>query len=696
MLGPGPSLSKHLLPEAASARARCDWKVLTILFLLIGLCCAVLLRPRRCILCEDQLHLAIQQPGTSMAVQSVQPVRSQQFRHPAKTTQFMQQAPALNHVGILGRRIPITRAVDVAKDAATLRKAVDKYGDGLLEATATGEEAAVEFPPPLSGTQRLERALTFYSRVLPVLFRYKFAEVKLEAEKSLLGKEITEEEERAMWGEIDEWGSTRVSDTISDLKGFYVKTGQVISTRNDLFPEAYTSKLKQLQDGLEPMPTELVKAVVQQELLGGEPLSELFADFENEPLGAASIAQVHKATLLDGRTVAVKVQRPNIEPKLRGDIANLKRISKQLRESLPVDYYTVFCELGRALNDELNFLQEAQAMRKIAAAVSHSVDGQPADAPVAVPLPIGELVSQRVVVMDFVEGVPLNRLQETMKERNIDPNSPEAKIAGVRILDSLSQAFERMIFGAGFLHGDPHPGNIFVQQGAKVALIDCGQVKAIPRAERLRLARVIRQVAEYQMIKRDPKSSDADVKAAIKKLAEISIAFGLEFKELEDGKDVNELAAAVALLLFGDKDMELPGGYSTLELDDNSPIKLLTAFPQELVLLGRATVLLKGISARLDVPFSLADSWAPSCNKLIADGDTPKMPLWGKKESEIVAAMATANEEERFRMRDAVKPWAKAKAKSFGKKVFDWLPGDIQSHLKNKVAERMMGERERK
>ena len=136
---------------------------------------------------------------------------------------------------------------------------------------------------------------------------------------------------------------------ISDMKGFYVKTGQVISTRVDLFPEAYTKKLMELKDGIEPMPFELVEGVVRQELLDGAPLSDLFLTFDKEPLGAASIAQVHKATLLDGRIVAVKLQRPNVEPKLLGDVANLKRISKALSKSLPVDYYTVFSELGEAL-----------------------------------------------------------------------------------------------------------------------------------------------------------------------------------------------------------------------------------------------------------------------------------------------------------------------------------------------------------
>jgi aarF domain-containing kinase len=222
------------------------------------------------------------------------------------------------------------------------------------------------------------------------------------------------------------------------------QTGQVISTRVDLFPPAYTDKLAQLQDGIEPMPFKLVEGVVRQELLDGAPLSDLFLSFDEEPLGAASIAQVHKATLLDGRTVAVKLQRPNVEPKLLGDVANLKRISKALAKSLPVDYYTVFSELGEALVNELDFLSEASAMRKISYAVSHCNDGTPADPPLTVPLPVGELVSKRVLVMDFVEGTPLNRLQETMKERGIEPGSPEAKIAGRRILNSLSSAFGKL------------------------------------------------------------------------------------------------------------------------------------------------------------------------------------------------------------------------------------------------------------
>lgn len=112
-----------------------------------------------------------------------------------------------------------------------------------------------------------------------------------------------------------------------------------------MFPEQYTTRLQTLQDSVDPIPTNIVKAVIRHDLLENEPLETMFKEFDDVPLGSASIAQVHRAVLLDGREVAVKVQRPSEEPKLRGDIGNLKAFSKRFRDSLPVDYYRVFCEL---------------------------------------------------------------------------------------------------------------------------------------------------------------------------------------------------------------------------------------------------------------------------------------------------------------------------------------------------------------
>ena len=183
---------------------------------------------------------------------------------------------------------------------------------------------------PLSAPARIKRALTFYGKVVPILAAYKAAEVR--AEYTGASEAATE----AVYEGLHDWGSDRLESAIQELKGFYVKTGQVISTRVDLFPEQYTSKLASLQDDLDPMPADQIKAVVVRELLQGDPLESIFASFDDEPLGSASIAQVHAATLRDGRKVAVKVQRPNCEPKLKGDIANLKTFSQRLASALPV------------------------------------------------------------------------------------------------------------------------------------------------------------------------------------------------------------------------------------------------------------------------------------------------------------------------------------------------------------------------
>ncbi len=333
-------------------------------------------------------------------------------------------------------------------------------------------------PGPLNPLQRLTRAATFWGQVAPILGNYALIQRKVKAAKEK-GETITPEEETMLWEDAHTWGAERLATTIQTLKGFYVKSGQVISTRVDMFPKAYTDRLMSLQDSVEPVPTPVVKAVVRQDLLEGEPLESLFREFDDVPLGSASIAQVHRAVLRDGREVAVKVQRPSEEPKLRGDIGNLKvrygeewrathfssllthliplnsrqAFSKRFRDSLPVDYYRVFCELERALTNELDFLAEAQAMEKIAAAVAHTPDGRPAVAPLVVPRAINGLVSKRVIVMDFIHGTPLTKLKEKMAEKGIKEGSPESAVFSRRLLSSLTEAFSRMLFGDGFIHG---------------------------------------------------------------------------------------------------------------------------------------------------------------------------------------------------------------------------------------------------
>lgn len=289
-----------------------------------------------------------------------------------------------------------------------------------------------------------------------------------------------------MWDEKHQDGAKKLADIITELKGFYVKTGrtvsdtlpfpsqmsstlflchscyipfivaQIISTRQDLFPVQYTDALSGFTDNLDPMPASMAKAIVKNELLNrDEAFSDVFAEFDDEPLGAASVAQVHRAVLTEeygGRTVAVKIQRPSIESKLLGDIANLKAVSKTFQnvDALPLDYYTVFSELEKQLADEFDFVAEAVAMDRIFNALTRSMDGKTTEPPFVLPRPVPGLVSKRVLVMDYLKGVPLSRAREEMAKRGIEADSPESKLFGRKLLTALTYGFGR--YGMLFSH----------------------------------------------------------------------------------------------------------------------------------------------------------------------------------------------------------------------------------------------------
>ncbi|CAK9040086.1 Uncharacterized protein in hydrogenase 1 5'region (Fragment) [Durusdinium trenchii] len=484
--------------------------------------------------------------------------------------------------------------------------------------------------PPL---QRLQRSLRFYSAIIPVLGQYIFRPWL-----RTLGVEKMGEDE--LIAEMDDWGSKRLQEALLDLGGFYVKTGQVLSTRVDLFSKPYTSRLRILQDSLPPVDAESIREIVSEELCGGGDLSELIRELDDEPLGTASIAQVHRGVLNDGREVAIKVLRPHMEPVLRGDVANLKLFALTLRGRLPVDYYPVFCELERALDGELDFLSEAQSALKVAASIRHNALGKELEAPLVVPLPIPGMATRKVLVMDFIKGTPLSKLEERAKELGIDLGSSAGKALGRRILEALTTAYGRMVFSSGFIHGDPHPGNIFVLEGGKVALIDCGQVAQLFREQRLLVAEAVLAAAAYD-----------GSRGMIELLAKCVRKFGVTF--FEGQADEDACAASVALYLFGEKDVVFPGGYSKEEFSDKSPLRQLKSFPMELVLLGRASVLVKGVAARLDVAWSVAKKWAPLAKDAIAalcSEDECRLPAWALSSAAHQGASGS-----RLRFRDAAR-----------------------------------------
>jgi len=286
-----------------------------------------------------------------------------------------------------------------------------------------------------------------------------------------------------------------------------------------------------------------------------------------------------------------------------------------------VDYYKVFCELESVVQNELNFLKEFQANLKIADAVSKTPDGRRTSPSVRIPMPIPGLASSKVLVMEFVDAVPLRELaaQQSAEEgEKTKENSLKGKVKdmamkkiGASLLTQLTEAFGRMIFGAGFIHGDPHPGNLMIQDlglDPKLVLLDCGQYKQLSSQDRIRLAKLVSLTGQLTPELMAPNPPSHLEKQRDKLFQEIQKTAELMGLELAEGADAST-AAAVALLLFGDPSVPLPAGYSSNELASNSPLRSIANFPQHLVVMGRATVMIKGIAKKLGLRWPLAEKW---------------------------------------------------------------------------------------
>jgi predicted unusual protein kinase regulating ubiquinone biosynthesis (AarF/ABC1/UbiB family) len=265
-----------------------------------------------------------------------------------------------------------------------------------------------------------------------------------------------------------------------DLGPVYVKLGQLMSTRPDILPAAYIEELSTLQDEVPPVPWPETEVFIRQQLT--RPLEETFAVFNSIPVAAGSIAQTHRATLADGREVAVKVQRPGIDVTIAQDIALIRGVAAlvartEIGQSYEID--SLAEEFVTALKAELDFTREASFTDQLR---RNLTDSRWFDSKQLVVAEINwDLTSPKLMVMEWLDGVPL-----LSANLNGDGNGKDPSVKRGEITSLLFRAFFQQVYIDGFFHADPHPGNLFYLKDGRVALLDCGMVGRLdPRTQQI-------------------------------------------------------------------------------------------------------------------------------------------------------------------------------------------------------------------
>ena len=275
--------------------------------------------------------------------------------------------------------------------------------------------------------------------------------------------------------------ASELADDLERLGPTFIKLGQLLSTRPDLLPQPYIDALTRLQDNVEPFSAEESESIVAEEL--GVRTSKAFADFETTPMAAASLGQVHRAHLRDGRPVAVKVQRPGIRQQIAQDLDALDEIAqwmdKHTKTGRQYEFGRTLQEFRKTLVNELDYRREAANLSTLGKNLAEFER-------IVVPSPVDDYTTSRVLTMEFVRGKKITSL------------SPLAhlEIDGAALAEELFRAYLKQILIDGFFHADPHPGNVFLTDDGRIALLDLGMVGRITPELQEQLVKLVLAISE--------------------------------------------------------------------------------------------------------------------------------------------------------------------------------------------------------
>lgn len=337
----------------------------------------------------------------------------------------------------------------------------------------------------------------------------------------------------------------RLRMSFEQLGPTFIKFGQLLATRPDLIPQDFVDEFKRLHDQVQTIPFEAVEDLLK--LHFGQPLENIFSEFNKTPLAAASIAQVYEAVLKDGSPVVVKVQRPGIETIIAEDLDILyglaELLDRYVPETRPFNPQGIVDEFFKTLQLETNFVVEANNIRRFA----ENFANEPS---IVIPQVFSEYSGQRVLVMEKLNGIPLSH-QTALTQEGIDPE---------QVLRTGLRCYLKMVFSDGLFHGDLHAGNMFVMPDNKVGLIDFGVVGRLSKKTQTAIANMLISLAyedydrlAYEYVDLAPYSGHVDVDIFARQLRDlIAPYYGLTLKHVNVGKllvDSTSVAARNGLIL---------------------------------------------------------------------------------------------------------------------------------------------------
>ncbi len=323
---------------------------------------------------------------------------------------------------------------------------------------------------PASNLSRSHKYLSRYRQILTVLMKYGFGDIfsRIRGERIIenLLRAVSRKPEREKISKLSR--EARLRKALEELGPTFVKAGQILSTRPDLIGPELIREFEKLQDNVPPFSFDLVRNTIETEL--GSPLEQIFKNFDEIPLAAASIGQVHRAQLPDGHNVVVKIQRPGILKIIQVDLKILRHLAtlteKHMEEWELQQPTRIVDEFSRMIDKELDYSLEAAHMERFA---SQFADEET----IHVPEVFHKLSSQRVLTMEYVEGIKASEIS-LLEQSGLDTALLAARGADLMM---------KQVFVHGFIHADPHPGNVLFLENNVICYLDFGMMSRVSRKQ---------------------------------------------------------------------------------------------------------------------------------------------------------------------------------------------------------------------